>query len=300
VALQPMIDAHHHLWDLGVNRYPWLDGAPFEAHFGNSGDLPRPAYALDEYLADTEGQNVVKSVHVEASHDPSDPVRETRWLQSLANERGFPHGIVGFADLTKPDVRATLEAHAESPNFRGIRMSTMSPAELRNAKGDVRSKMSETPWRDGFRVLSEMGLSFDLQAPAPLMAEAAEVAAAFPRAQILLTHAGLPLDRTDAGMEAWRRGMKLMAEQTNIALKITGVPMTDHAWTVDSLRPIVLETIDIFGVERTMFGSNFPIDGLHSTYGKLFDAYREIVSGFTDAEQRAMFHDNAAHFYRLV
>lgn len=298
MTVLPLVDAHHHLWNTHLNRYPWLEGEPFEAHFGNSGDLPRP-YDLTAYLADIDGLNVVKSVHVEASHDPSDPVRETRWLQSLADVHGFPHGIVGFADLTKSDVGAILEAHAESPNFRGIRMSTMTPAQLREAKGDVRSKMSETAWREGFGVLSKMGLSFDLQAPAPLMAEAAEVAGLFPNAQILLTHAGLPLDRSDAGMAAWRRGMKLMAERPNIALKVTGVPMTDHHWTVDSLRPIVCEAIDIFGVDRTMFGSNFPIDGLHSSLGRLLGAYREIIADYTDAEQRAMLHDNAARLYRL-
>ncbi|MCP4381194.1 MAG: amidohydrolase family protein [Hyphomicrobiales bacterium] len=298
MTIPPTIDAHHHLWDTATNQYPWLEGEPFDAHFGNSGDLPRP-YTLDDYLADAAGQNIVKSVHVEASHDPADPVRETWWLQGLADQRGFPHAIVGFADLTRADVQATLEAHAESANFRGIRMSTMTPAQLREAKGDVRSKMSESAWRDGFKVLGDMGLSFDLQAPAPLMAEAAEVAAAFPDTPILLTHAGLPLDRSEAGMDAWRRGMRLMAERPNIALKVTGVPMTDWNWTVESLRPIVLEAIDIFGVERSMFGSNFPIDGLHSSFGTLFDAYRVIVDGFSDDEQRAMFHDNAARSYRI-
>lgn len=298
MKIPPTIDAHHHLWDTRANRYPWLEGEPFDAHFGNSGMLPRP-YLLDDYLADTASQNVVKSVHVEASHDPADPVRETQWLQALADKHGFPHAIVGFADLTQPDVRATLEAHAESANFRGIRMSTMTPAQLREAKGDVRSKMSEPGWREGFRVLGEMGLSFDLQAPAPLMAEAAEVAAAFPDTRILLTHAGLPLDRSGEGMDAWRRGMRLMAGRSNIALKVAGLPMTDWDWTTESLRPVVLEAIDIFGVERSMFGSNFPIDGLHGNFDKLFNAYREIVGGLDEDERRVLFHDNAARFYRI-
>ena len=132
------------------------------------------------------------------------------------------------------------------------------------------------------------------------MSEAAEVAAAFGDVQILLTHAGLPLDRTAEGMAAWRRGMRKMADCPNIAVKLTGLPMTDWHWSTESLRPIVLETIDIFGVERSLFGSNFPIDGLHSSFAQLFDAYREIVAGFTPAEQAAMFHDNAVRLYRLA
>lgn len=294
----PTIDAHHHLWDLRENNYPWLEGPPFDAHFGSSDHLPRP-YDLARYLEEVAKQSIVKSVHVEAGHDPSDPVRETRWLQALADDHGYPHGIVAFADLTAPNARGILEAHCEFQNMRGIRMMTMSPAQLRGTKGDVRSKMSEADWRAGFRVLGEMGLSFDLQAPAPLMSEAAEVATAFPDNQILLTHAGLPLDRSEEGMAAWRRGMKKMADCPNIAVKISGLPMTDWSWTVDTLRPVVLETIEIFGVDRSMFGSNFPIDGLHSSFDTLFDAYRTVISGLSAAEQRLLFHDNAARYYRL-
>ncbi|MGI9368031.1 MAG: amidohydrolase family protein [Ruegeria sp.] len=292
------IDAHHHLWDTSENSYPWLDGPSFDAHFGSSGDLPRP-YLLDQYLADAANQNIVKSVHVEANFNRDDPVAETRWLQNLADRHGFPHGIVAYADFGNANVGQVLEGHCAYANMRGIRMPTMSPAQLRDAKGDVQSQMSESGWRSGFALLGEFGLSYDLQAPVQLMREASEVAKTFPEIQLLLTHAGLPLDRSEPGMKAWRDGMKRMADCPNIALKITGIPMTDWNYGVETLRPIVLESIEIFGVERSMFGSNFPIDGLHGSFDKLFDAYREIVSGFSDEDARAMFHDNAERFYKL-
>ena len=101
-------------------------------------------------------------------------------------------------------------------------------------------------------------------------------------------------------MSAWRKGMKKMAQCPNVAVKITGLPMTDWAYGVDSLRPVVLETIEIFGVKRAMFGSNFPIDRLHGSFDRLFDAYRAIVSGFSNDEIKALFHDNAERYYRLV
>jgi predicted TIM-barrel fold metal-dependent hydrolase len=100
-------------------------------------------------------------------------------------------------------------------------------------------------------------------------------------------------------MAAWSQGMRRMADCPNIALKITGIPMTDWNYSVTTLRPVVLDSIEIFGVERTMFGSNFPIDGLHGSFDNLFDAYREIVSGFSDDEIRGMFHDNAERLYKL-
>lgn len=298
LSVIPTIDCHHHLWDTKDNQYPWLAGPSFDAHFGASGDLPRP-YLLEQYLADTKNQNIVKSIHVEASYSPENPVGETKWLQAIADTHGFPHGIVAFANLAKPDVRDTLEQHCSFANMRGIRMPTMTPAQLREAKGDIRSKMSEPDWRAGFKVLNELDLSYDLQAPAPLMSEAAELAADFPDTRIFLTHTGLPLDRSEAGMNAWRQGMKKMSQRDNISVKITGLPMTDWDWTVESLRPMILETIDLFGVKRCMFGSNFPIDGLHSTFDTLFDAFREIVSGFSADEVAALFHDNAAKGYRL-
>ncbi len=293
-----IIDSHHHIWDRQLNRYPWLDGPSTTAHFGSTDQLPHE-YPIGAYLKDIAGHNIVKSVHVEAGADPSDPVNETRRLQGIAETHGYPHGIVAYANLADPKVRDVLEAHCESPNMRGIRMMTKKVGQLSKDVNASGSLMSDAQWREGFAVLGEMGLSFDLQAPAPLMAEAAALAAVFPDNQLMLTHAGLPLDRTEDGMAAWRAGMRQMAEQANMALKVSGIPMTDWIWTVDSLRPMVLDAIDAFGVHRTMFGSNFPIDRLYSDYGTLFEAYRTIVADFSPEEQAQMFHGNAARLYRL-
>lgn len=131
------------------------------------------------------------------------------------------------------------------------------------------------------------------------MPEAAALAADFPDVPIVLTHAGLPLDRSAGGLQAWRRGMRQLAERPNVWVKVSGLPMTDWRWTIESLRPLVLETIEIFGIKRAMFGSNFPVDGLYSDYDSLVDAYRMITAGFTLEERRAVFHDNAQRFYRL-
>jgi predicted TIM-barrel fold metal-dependent hydrolase len=116
---------------------------------------------------------------------------------------------------------------------------------------------------------------------------------------IVLTHAGLPLDRSADGLRAWRHGMRMLAERPNVCVKRSGLPMTDWRWTAESLRPLVLETIEIFGVARAMFGSNFPVDSLYSDYDTLVDAYRAITAGFSPDERRALFHDNAQRFFRL-
>ena len=108
---QPTIDPHHHLWDLGRNTYPWLQGRTLAPRL--EGDI-RPIardYLLEDYASDTGNQNVVKSVHIECGWDPSDPVGETAWLQSLADQQGYPHGIVARATLDAPDVEQVLEGH---------------------------------------------------------------------------------------------------------------------------------------------------------------------------------------------
>jgi len=298
VTVVSAIDAHHHLWDLAENEYPWLIGPPVEAHFGPY-DKIRKDYLVEDYLHDIRGQHIVKSVHVEAGSDPSDPVKETRWLQRQADTHGFPHGIVAHANLAAENIREVLEAHCRSPNVRGIRMLMRPPGALRRGHPIAGSPMTDGGWRRGFALLGEMNLTFDLQAPPPLMAEAADVAASFPDTRLVLTHAGLPLDRTAEGMAAWRKGMRLLAGRPNVVVKISGIPMTDWRWSVESLRPIVLETIDVFGVERAMFGSNFPVDGLYSDYATLWGAYRDITAGYTPEERRRLFHDNAERVYRL-
>ncbi|HWU40323.1 MAG TPA: amidohydrolase family protein [Candidatus Acidoferrum sp.] len=297
-SILPSIDSHHHLWDLAVNHYPWLVGPPVEAHFGPYEKI-RKNYLVRDYLNDIRGQAIVKSVHIEAGCDPSDPVKETRWLQAQADRHGFPHGIVAHANLAAENVREMIEAHCRFPNVRGVRMMMRPPGQLRRGHLSGGSPMNDSAWRRGFSILGEMNLSFDLQAPPPLMADAAGLAASFPNTQLVLTHAGLPLDRTADGMAAWRKGMHLLAEQPNVVVKVSGIPMTDWRWTLESLQPIVLETIDFFGIGRTMFGSNFPVDKLYGDYASLWGAYRQIAGGFTLEEQRCLFHDNAQRVYRL-
>ena len=118
---QPVIDPHHHLWDLGRNRYPWLQEHLLTPRL--EGDV-RPIahdYLVRDYLADARHQNLVKSVHVECGWDQSDPVGETEWLQGIADKHGFPHGIVARATLDAPNVEQILEYHARHKNVRGIR-----------------------------------------------------------------------------------------------------------------------------------------------------------------------------------
>jgi predicted TIM-barrel fold metal-dependent hydrolase len=297
-SLLPVVDAHHHLWDLENLTYSWLKG-PQQLEIHLAGDLTpiRKTYNVPNYLEDTKNQNVVKSVHLQA--ECSDGIAEAKWLQSLSDNHGFPHAIVAHANLASPKLRETLEVYRTLPNIRGIRqLLNYHPADesLRSCEEDY---LKNDDWFKGLLLLAEYGYSFDLQVWQHQLAEAATIVARASNIQFVLNHTGMPRERTDAAYQEWRDGMSKLAANPNIAVKISGLGMTDHNWTIDSIRYYVLSTIEIFGIDRCMFASNFPIDKLLSDYDKLYNAFRTIISEFPPTDQVKLLHDNAMKYYRL-
>ena len=159
--------------------------------------------------------------------------------------------------------------------------------------------MTDTAWRNGFRELARNGLRFDLQTPWWHLHEAADLATTFADTQIILNHAGLPADRSDEGIAAWKRAMTELATCPNVAVKISGLGQPGKAWTAQANRDIVLSVIDRFGAERCMFASNFPVDSLCATFREIFDGFRSIVQDFAPGEQAALFRDNATRIYAI-
>jgi predicted TIM-barrel fold metal-dependent hydrolase len=131
------------------------------------------------------------------------------------------------------------------------------------------------------------------------MPDAARLAHAHPDTSIILNHAGMPVDRDAEGLAAWRAGMRALAAAENVTVKISGLGMVDWSWTTESIRPFVLETIEIFGVDRSMFASNFPVDKIYSSFDTLYGAFEAIVAGCSPSERSKLFHDNAERIYRL-
>jgi predicted TIM-barrel fold metal-dependent hydrolase len=285
------VDAHHHLWDLDTYEYDWLMGDGWPDKTESLGDYAaiRRSYLVEDLLRDFDGCRVTKSVHLQAdlTGPNPDPVIETRWLQRQADATGYPHAIVAWTDLRSPNAAADLERHLESANMRGVRMLV------------DRDGLSDDAVDRGCRALADRGLSYDLAVTWELMTDARRFAARHGRLSIILEHTGLPMSRTDDYFRSWSGGMRELAAAPNVTVKISGLGTVDHAWTVDSLRPWVLETIEIFGPERTMFGTNWPVDRLYSSYRELVGAYAELIAGFTGAERDAMSARNAERVYRI-
>jgi predicted TIM-barrel fold metal-dependent hydrolase len=210
--------------------------------------------------------------------------------------RRFPTVAVAQAWLDRDGVAQLLETHAAFPFVRGVRHK---PRANRSPSDAAPGGMADPGWRAGFARLRRHGLRFDLQTPWWHLHEAAQLARDFAETPIILNHTGLPADRSPAGITSWARALALLADCPNAALKISGLGVPGAPWTAPANRAIVLTAIDLFGVDRCMFASNFPVDGLCGGFATIFDGFAEIVAGFAPEERRRLFHDNAVRIYAM-
>jgi len=249
---------------------------------------------------DAKSQNVIKFVHIQAECE--DPIGEVQWLQKQADEHGVPSGIVGWAHLSEniKQLEEKLDIYHHCHNVRGIRqlLNWHDDPSLRfTDKGDY---MVNDVWQKGFALLQRYNLSFDLQIYAAHQADQAiKLAKMFPSLLLILNHTGMPVDRSEEGIELWKKNMTKLSKAPNIVVKISGLGMVDHHFTSESLSPFILHTISSFGVNRCMFASNFPIDKVVSSYDKVWSDFKECVHNFSQAEQHKMLCTNAIKYYRL-
>jgi predicted TIM-barrel fold metal-dependent hydrolase len=253
----PFIETHHHLWELDRFPYHWLDDPGTPGHNERLGDyrLIRTNWGPQRFFREFYGQNVIKSVHVEADYNGPDPARHL----------------------------------AASDRVRGVR--------IRGHPDDP----DAAPFRAALAALQREGLSYELNASPGKLLKGRETAIAHPHLQLILGHAGFPTQRDEPYFQHWAAEITALAEVENVACKVSGLGMVDHDWTIDSLRPWVLHCIHAFGVDRVMFGTNWPVDILYRTYLEQVDAYRMIIAeaGLSRQDQERLLYRNAERFYRI-
>lgn len=292
----PIVDAHQHFWDIDANYHPWLRDEPqIPFRYGDYSAIRR-RYLPHDYLADAAPHQVAKTVYVEAEWDPADPIGETRYISRLRQEHGLPTVMVAQAWLDHEDCQRVLEQQAGFDFVRSIRHKPRANAAPGSS---APGGMADPKWRAGFAHLARLGLRFDLQTPWWHLHEAADLARAYPRTTIVLNHTGLPSDRSTEALAQWKQAMATLAACPNATVKISGLGQPGKAWTAASNREVVLTAIELFGVDRAMFASNFPVDSLCASFDAIFSGFDEIVADFPERERRALFHDNAVRIYAM-
>ncbi len=293
----PVVDAHQHFWDPSVNDHPWLRpevSIPFR--YG-AYDVIKRRYLPPDYQEDAARQNVRETVYVEAEWNSADPVGGTRYASGLAARFGMPNAIVAQAWLDRADVGEVLAQQAGFPLVRSVRHKPGGPAAP-GAAG--RTLMSDESWRRGYALLTGHGLHFDLQTSWWNLGEAILLARDFPTTTVVLNHTGLPSDRSEAGLQGWHRAMAALADWPNVRVKISGLGQPGRPWTTADNGWIVQETIAMYGAERCMFASNFPVDSLCATFGTILDGFREIVASMKLEAQARLFCGTARETYRTA
>src|SRR5581483_10764091 len=226
-------------------------------------------------------------------------IGETRWLEDVAREYGLPSAVVGAAYFDRDDIDEVLAKHARSKLTRGVRNFPAAAVTLDQAVRGAAGSMDDPKWRRGYALLEKYGFSFDLQTPWWHFEAAAALARDFPNTQMVIVHTGLPVDRSREGLNDWRAAMEKVGAEPNVAIKISGLGRPGLPWTLTANGGIIRDAINIFGPERAMFASNYPVDSLAGSFQMIYGGFRAAVSNRQIEERRMLFHDTAVRIYRL-
>jgi L-fuconolactonase len=283
--IERIVDAHIHLWDPArADWYPYLAGQQ-ELDMGDISGMRRK-FDQPTYFSESARWNVVKFVHVAAATPPYS-ADETRELDEMARATGHPDAIIG-GFVPADDVSNTarlLDEQMESPAFRGVRPMGVVPGGV--------------PRVDVLRLLEERGLILELMAHPDELEAAAATLADWPDLTIVAEHAGWPRDDSREELELWRRGISALAALGgNVHCKLSGLAMPLHSMEPEVLRPWVEHCLEVFGVDRCMFASNFPVDGMHGTFDALYSAYDRLTTDLGTEARDKLFAGNAERVYR--
>lgn len=292
----PTIDGHHHIWRL--KDLTWLSGPQVPRIFGPYEPICRD-YPIEEFRADTDGCNVVKSVYVQTNWPAGQSYDEAKWVQSVSDATGWPHANVAHADLADPDCGSLIKRLAQLSATRGIRQQLHWHENAQYRFAPHPEVMNDPAWRKGLAHLADHGLLFEIQLFTSQMKHGAALAHAFPDTVFVLEHAGMLEDMSEEGWKRWSEGMQALAAAPNMNVKLSGLGTFVHTCAADVMGPIIRETVKIFGADRCLYGSNFPIEKLWTDYRTLYTTFRASIDHLNDEEQHAILYGTAARLYRI-
>ena len=279
--MQKIIDTHHHLWDTSNLPYPWLDGF----------DLLQQQYTPQDYRNAIGDINVINSVHVEGDPAETHVVQEVEWLTQVAETDGMIGAIAAAAPLENPHVESTLEQLSGLELVVGVRrMAWHHPDNQFYASPEL---------INGVRLLAKYDLSFELCAKHDQLLAAINLVNATPEIRHAVNHCGGP-NIKDGEFELWATHMRKLAAFENVHCKVSGIVTTaSENWTADELKPYIRHLVEVFGFDRLMFGSDWPVCTLAASYREWFEALLSVIEDASDAEKNLFFYQNASEFYKI-
>ena len=296
---QLIIDSHHHLWDPTTGNYDWLVAQGHEVF--------NKKYLIDDYLGDVGKLNVIKTVHLQAEINRSETVYETDWLQeysqsgSSSNINKFPNAIIGYVNFIDLNVEEILENHLKNSNFRGVRQLLNYDKNNKSISHVDLDYLEESAWLKNFFLLKKNNLSFDLSILYNQSENAAKLINSNQDTLFIINHSLTPIEIDNESIKDWLKGIKLLSSFDNVVIKLSGFGEFNTNWTEESMRPLILNSIDHFGIDRCMFGTNFPVDKFlsNASYFDYWNTYFTIVNSFNDAEKDNLFYKNAEKYYKI-
>jgi L-fuconolactonase len=272
------IDAHQHFWRYGADTHTWIDD-------GMAG-LRRDFLPADVKPA-MEAAGFDGSIAVQAQQN----IGETEWLLELSAQHPFVRGVVGWVDLRAADVCEQLARLAAYPALCGIRHIVQDEPE---------GFMLRTDFQRGIAALAEFDLAYDILIHARQLPECARLVERFPQQRFVVDHAAKP-DIRGGALHDWSAGITELARHENVYCKLSGlVTEADwRAWTPADLEPYIDIVLDVFGPDRVMIGSDWPVCTLAGAYGDVMTATATQIEARFPAGTDAVFGENAAQFYRL-
>jgi predicted TIM-barrel fold metal-dependent hydrolase len=302
-ALLPIVDAHHHFWDVPCNPHPWLTELPhIPFRYGDYAAICKN-FLPEDYAAACGAHRVLRHVVMEGEWTPADPTGEALWMAELARRCGKPHAMAAQIWLDRDDVDEVLRVYRQAPLAGFVRSVRHKPncAARQEYRSDwsAPGSMRCARWRDGYARLAAAELMFELQAPWWHMREAAELARDFPSTRLIVNHAGLPGARDEETLGRWRAAMAQLADYPNVVVKISGLGERGQPWTLARQAPVVNALLADFGVDRCLFASNHPVDAIVVSLRDLWSGFKALTRGLPPEQRLKLFCDNAVELYQL-
>lgn len=274
-----IVDSHQHFWQVRRFDYPWM-----------SSDVKvlYQDYLPSQLVPILVANGVAQTVLVQASNS----VAESRWLLTLADDNSFIAGVVGWVNLVDPGVDGQLKELISHPKFKGIRHLVESePAD---------DWLTQPVVLQGLRQLADNDLSYDLLVHTRHLPHARTVAERCPNLRLVIDHmAKPPIARGE--FKEWSQHLAPLAAFKNVHCKLSGLVTEANwsTWHTDNLRPYIDYVLELFGPERLMFGSDYPVCLLASSYERVLESFLEILKDLNDDQRTRIFAQNARNFYRL-